>query len=151
GTEIWVSDLTSPGTHPAQDINPGAAGSMPTELTVVRGRLFFAATDPTHGRELWVIKHHIQFPAIPPSGAPHIALGISVSSTVPGTKASSNLALTDPVWTPTRRDLRMLIPSAIPSVVTDMRSQLSTSAGLRTPVSPVLFTVDLKCEIETTR
>jgi hypothetical protein len=35
------------------DIYPGPESSEPLELTNVAGTLFFSATDPTHGRELW--------------------------------------------------------------------------------------------------
>jgi ELWxxDGT repeat protein len=36
-----------------KDINSGADGSGPGNLTDVNGTLFFTAFDPTHGRELW--------------------------------------------------------------------------------------------------
>ncbi|MEJ7636794.1 MAG: hypothetical protein WKF75_02095 [Singulisphaera sp.] len=35
-----------------RDINPGSGGASPSNLTAVGGRLFFAATEPTTGREL---------------------------------------------------------------------------------------------------
>src|SRR4029077_8812158 len=44
------------GTVLVKDIRPGAAEDdeyAPASLTGVGGRLFFAADDATHGRELW--------------------------------------------------------------------------------------------------
>lgn len=35
------------------DINANPVGSIPTRLTPVNGRIFFAATDDSHGSELW--------------------------------------------------------------------------------------------------
>lgn len=35
------------------DIAPGAASSDPQDLTVMNGELFFSASDPVHGRQLW--------------------------------------------------------------------------------------------------
>ena len=52
GTELWVSDGTSDGTHIVDDIVPGAGSSSPGELTAVGETLFFAATG-SEGRELW--------------------------------------------------------------------------------------------------
>lgn len=37
-----------------RDINPGSANSSPAELVESNGRLFFVATEPVHGRELWM-------------------------------------------------------------------------------------------------
>jgi ELWxxDGT repeat protein len=54
GEELWRSDGTPGGTFLVLDINPGAAGSQPRELTVAGGKLFFVADDGVHGRELWV-------------------------------------------------------------------------------------------------
>ncbi len=36
-----------------KDIDPGATGSSPQNLTNVNGTLFFEADDGTHGFELW--------------------------------------------------------------------------------------------------
>src|SRR5262249_28507718 len=36
-----------------KDINPGSADAEPANLINVNGQLFFVATDPEHGRELW--------------------------------------------------------------------------------------------------
>lgn len=59
GFELWTSNGTEAGTHMI-DIRPGASGSMSdgrfdnNVLVDVGGRLFFAADDGVHGRELWV-------------------------------------------------------------------------------------------------
>jgi len=54
GTELWWSDGTAAGTHLVRDIRPGADGSQPRYLTVVRNLAFFSADDGVHGTELWV-------------------------------------------------------------------------------------------------
>src|SRR5262249_30836050 len=53
GRELWQSDGTDIGTVMVQDIYPGSAGSNPSSLTAMNNKLYFAATDPVHGRELW--------------------------------------------------------------------------------------------------
>jgi ELWxxDGT repeat protein len=53
GNELWKSDGTADGTVLVKDIDPGASGSNPGELTKAMGMLFFSADDGTHGRELW--------------------------------------------------------------------------------------------------
>src|SRR5206468_1625461 len=62
GYELWWSDGTAAGTQLVRDIYPGGGSSLDpynpnpgvfVGLTDVGGRLFFAATDPTHGNELW--------------------------------------------------------------------------------------------------
>lgn len=52
GDELWQWSGTS-GPVLVDDIDPGAAGSDPTDLTVVRDVLYFAADDGTTGDELW--------------------------------------------------------------------------------------------------
>ena len=58
GEELWVSDgntnANATGTYRIADINPGQYSSSPKNLIEVGGKLFFSATDPTHGEELWV-------------------------------------------------------------------------------------------------
>ncbi|HTL30328.1 MAG TPA: SdrD B-like domain-containing protein [Tepidisphaeraceae bacterium] len=53
GSELWVSDGTSAGTHFLVDINPGAADGAFSSFWVANGWGFFTANDGVHGRELW--------------------------------------------------------------------------------------------------
>jgi ELWxxDGT repeat protein len=53
GSELWVSDGTTEGTHLVKDINPGGASSDPYALNRAGSKVFFRATDPSHGAELW--------------------------------------------------------------------------------------------------
>jgi ELWxxDGT repeat protein len=53
GFELWKSDETAAGTTLVKDINPGTAGSSPSNLVNVNGKLFFTANDGTSGTELW--------------------------------------------------------------------------------------------------
>ena len=53
GVELWESNGTVAGTSPVKDINPGPAGSFPSLLTNVGGRLFFAAISGANGDQLW--------------------------------------------------------------------------------------------------
>ena len=60
GEELWRSDGTPEGTGPVKDIYPGlytqfpsASSASPFDLINVNGTLYFAATDPINGRELW--------------------------------------------------------------------------------------------------
>ena len=58
GREIWKSDGTEAGTVIAADVFPGSLSSEPSELEWVShqlhgDRLYFAADDGEHGRELW--------------------------------------------------------------------------------------------------
>jgi ELWxxDGT repeat protein len=63
GYELWKSDGTAAGTQLVSDIFPGpgsynpvnysAGSSMPAYLANVNGTLFFAASEPTSGTELW--------------------------------------------------------------------------------------------------
>ena len=53
GRELWVSDGTSSGTRLLCDIYPGSGDSNPEYLTASGGKLYFAATTPTLGTELF--------------------------------------------------------------------------------------------------
>ncbi len=53
GGELWRSDGTAQGTELVSDLWPGPQGSMPAELVVMDGALYFSADDGVHGRELW--------------------------------------------------------------------------------------------------
>jgi ELWxxDGT repeat protein len=58
GEELWASDGTTEGTGLLADIKPGPESAdiaQPLWTAVsFRGRLYFAADDRRHGRELWV-------------------------------------------------------------------------------------------------
>ncbi len=53
GAEPWVSDGTIGGTHILYDLNPGIASSDPAQFVTFGGILYFTATEPGSGRELW--------------------------------------------------------------------------------------------------
>jgi ELWxxDGT repeat protein len=57
GAELWKSDGTEAGTVLVKDINPGSASTFSIfyrpALTNVNGTLFFAASTPATGIELW--------------------------------------------------------------------------------------------------
>jgi len=63
GEELWVSDGTEIGTHLFVDLYPGTdmsdpqyptiGSSSPSQLMIFKGQLFFTATTPTAGIELW--------------------------------------------------------------------------------------------------
>jgi ELWxxDGT repeat protein len=57
GRELWKSDGTENGTVMVKNINPHDAerrrSSRPRYLSVIRGTVYFSATDGTHGEELW--------------------------------------------------------------------------------------------------
>jgi ELWxxDGT repeat protein len=55
GRELWRSDGTAAGTMMVGDLNPGPEGSQPFDFVNAGDRLFFAATTPDTGRELWVL------------------------------------------------------------------------------------------------
>ncbi len=64
GRELWRSDGTAEGTILVRDVRPGEGYQWPTgdgpyssnpqSLTGVNGKLFFSATGPTSGTELWL-------------------------------------------------------------------------------------------------
>ncbi|QGJ71482.1 Hypothetical protein PBC10988_31870 [Planctomycetales bacterium 10988] len=54
GTEVWMSDGTSGGTHLVKDIKPGSDSSGSGRFTNVNGTLFFTANDGSLGTELWM-------------------------------------------------------------------------------------------------
>ncbi len=51
GVELWKASATA--VTLVKDINPGSAGSSPTNLCAANKQIFFSADDGTHGRELW--------------------------------------------------------------------------------------------------
>ncbi|HWJ26772.1 MAG TPA: ELWxxDGT repeat protein, partial [Flavisolibacter sp.] len=52
GNELWTTNGTEKGTTLVKDINP-FGGSFPTNLTDVKGTLFFTAYDGSRGTLLW--------------------------------------------------------------------------------------------------
>lgn len=58
GIEVWRSDGTADGTYLLKDINPTASGpnngSFPSYFTEFDGKLYFAAQEPSLGKNLWV-------------------------------------------------------------------------------------------------
>jgi ELWxxDGT repeat protein len=63
GRELWVSDGTADGTQMVVDLLPGSAGAMDLrysdgsaapDMIAANGKLYFNATDATHGQELWI-------------------------------------------------------------------------------------------------
>jgi ELWxxDGT repeat protein len=54
GYELWRTDGTPEGTRMAFDIYPGRDSSVPEQLTVAGGRLYFQAFSPLFGNELHV-------------------------------------------------------------------------------------------------
>jgi ELWxxDGT repeat protein len=53
GVELWESDGTARGTRLVSDIAPGAASSQPSRLLTAGRRVFFGATNPSLGTELY--------------------------------------------------------------------------------------------------
>jgi ELWxxDGT repeat protein len=56
GVELWKTDGTADGTRMVRDVNPGTGGSITPATRLVAGadqRLYFAATEPAHGTEMW--------------------------------------------------------------------------------------------------
>ncbi|MEN7551091.1 ELWxxDGT repeat protein [Rapidithrix thailandica] len=54
GTELWRTDGTPAGTTLVSDINEGAYGSIPRDLTSHEGKLYFSAYTEESGVELWI-------------------------------------------------------------------------------------------------
>jgi ELWxxDGT repeat protein len=53
GIELWRTDGTGAGTLMVQDLFPGAGHGSPANFATAGGRVYFTATDGTHGAELW--------------------------------------------------------------------------------------------------
>ena len=53
GYELWSSEGTSSGAFLVQDINPGSAGSSPSNLMELPPWVLLTATDSVHGIGLW--------------------------------------------------------------------------------------------------
>jgi ELWxxDGT repeat protein len=55
GTEVWTTDGTVEGTKLLADVNPGPASSGPNEFTKLGNNIYFSATTPATGNELWAL------------------------------------------------------------------------------------------------
>ncbi len=66
GVELWRSDGSTAGTQLQQDILPGPENSAPLNFTNAGRTLFFLATTPQTGQELWAIAQaiEIRLPAV---------------------------------------------------------------------------------------
>lgn len=53
GRELWKTDGTAQGTVIVKDINQGATGSNPTQLTMVNNILYFTIFNNSTGPQLW--------------------------------------------------------------------------------------------------
>ena len=53
GTELWVTDGTSGGTHRVTDLWPGSGSSFPRSRIIYNDLIYFSAYDTIHGQELW--------------------------------------------------------------------------------------------------
>lgn len=53
GQEPWTSNGTDEGTENLDDIEVGVSPSNPGDFALLDGKVFFRATDDTHGTELW--------------------------------------------------------------------------------------------------
>ncbi len=54
GRQLWVADQSGK-VHMVTDINAGAVGSNPSNLTALDGNLYFTADDGVHGSQLWTV------------------------------------------------------------------------------------------------
>jgi ELWxxDGT repeat protein len=53
GRELWITDFTANGTRLVKDLSPGAADSLPTEMTWWQDRLYFFALRSAGDWALW--------------------------------------------------------------------------------------------------
>ncbi len=53
GSELWTYDPVGDTAAQVKDINVGAVGSNPRDLTVLGNKVYFTANDPSSGYELW--------------------------------------------------------------------------------------------------
>jgi ELWxxDGT repeat protein len=90
GRELWITDGTGPGTQRLVDLNPGAQGSFPTDLTEAGGLVWFLADD-----------------GVPLTLSDSTQLSATkiyrTDGTAPGTLAATNLncdPTQGPVWAP---------------------------------------------------
>ena len=53
GSEIFITDGTTPGTVLIKDINEGSSGCNPGDFVLMNGFVYFSAVTASEGRELW--------------------------------------------------------------------------------------------------
>lgn len=64
GTELWITDGTAAGTQLALDVEPGANGSNPSQLTAFGSQgVVFSATTAAAGEEPWFSDNGITSPS----------------------------------------------------------------------------------------
>jgi ELWxxDGT repeat protein len=61
GFELWRSDGTPSGTVPLPEVAAGPEDGGIEALVATGQRLFFSASDPLHGRELWTVLNNWVF------------------------------------------------------------------------------------------
>lgn len=69
GFELWSTDGTESGTTMVADVNPGATGAYPFNLTRFNDMLLFVADDGVHGSELWKLELPPE-PTVTPTAPP---------------------------------------------------------------------------------
>lgn len=90
--ELWITDGTEAGTQLFLELYPGNTGSNPGDFQIMDNKLFFAATTPQYGRELWsydlsTLSSHEY----------HALTGISLFPTL-SADGTVNLATESPDW-----------------------------------------------------
>jgi ELWxxDGT repeat protein len=99
GTQLWRSDGTAEGTVMVQDIYPGTGSSgpnssNPSNFVVLKGSLFFTATDGVHGYELWQLTDRSKPPTASAGGPYTLVAGQSLTLDASGSSDPSNGPLT---------------------------------------------------------
>ena len=147
GSELWVTDGTSVGTHLVMDIYAGSTGSNPTSFMALGdGRVTFQATDASHGTELWVTDGtnggtHLISDINPGSGNSN-AIGIYSTSFVPASSENFNFKLTEAKFNFVNGIKLITGPDGIDHDVTGIRS-LTFSDGVITAHSSYALVDDL--------
>jgi ELWxxDGT repeat protein len=85
GMEPWVTDGTPAGTRLLGDVNPGPGGSDCGGFVATGDRVFFAADDGEHDRELWAAAFGAPPQIVTPPGGRQVQEGAPASFTVDAT------------------------------------------------------------------
>lgn len=92
GTELWITDGTAAGTRLVSNIYADSSGtpnsSFPRNLIDINGTLYFSATNPTNGREVWRSDGTAAGTRLAVDLAPGTSSGLSFNTTYTGTWAS---------------------------------------------------------------